>query len=232
MLLALCLILITTASAKHVVVVLDTAVTDSQIPRVSEMKLALEQAYTKYTLPQDQHTLIAFGQKSAEIVFEREQNPGKIKEYIRNLEFTPGCADWSRGLQLVNEGLDADIVYLLVDENPCGQNPSAELYRLASAKVMVKIIGIGTEASSKWAPKMHSVHSYRYLLRHLPHSQRKRDVVVREVVDSLTAGEIVAIVIVCVILGLLLLISCGYAVRQRTYSTRVKRRRNRATEIV
>ena len=221
MILSLLLVFIPLVSGKHVVVVLDTAVTDSQITKVPEMKLALEQAYKKYMLPQDQHTLIAFNQKSGDTVFEREQSPSKIAEYIRDLEFKPGCADWSRGLQLVNEGLEADIVYLLVDENPCGQNPSKELYRLASAKIMVKIIGIGTQVSRKWAPQMHSVHSYRYLLH--KSQRRKRDIVVREAVDSLSTGEIVAVVIVSVILGLLLLISCGYAVRGRV---RMMKRRN------
>lgn len=222
LLVLLVLSVVSIGHSKHVVVVLDTAITETQAPRVEEMKLALEQAYKKYMLPQDTHTLITFGEHDAETVFEREQNPAKIGEYIRHLKFATGCADWSRGLQRVNEGLEANSVYLIVDENPCGKNPSGQLYRLASAQIPLRIIGIGTKVSPKWAPEMTSVHSYRYLLR--GHPQHKRDIVVREAVEALSGGEIAAVVIVSILLGLLLLISCGYALRHRINKNRAKPR--------
>ena len=195
------------------VIVLDTAIPEHGMEQ--SIKNALKHAFDRYMNDQTLLSVIIFDGKSAKYLFKNVRcvERDRIFLAIDSIQFTVGCADWTLGLDMVD--MSANNVYLITDENPCGKDPSERASILKKQGIHVHTIGIGPKVDAKWLKSIGDTHyiSSKYTFK----SQGRKRIVSKHDVpsESLTGGEIAAVVIISVLLVLLIVFSCWYACREK-----------------
>jgi len=202
-------------SAKQNVVVFDVAVAEHDVNREMNIKKALKHAFDKYTIDQDTMSAIVFDGKTAHYLFKNVKcvERDRIFLAIDSIRFTVGCADWTLGLNIVD--ISADNVYLITDENPCGKDPSERALLLKKHGAHIHAIGIGPKIDDKWTKRVGTTHytSSKYTF---PNRQFRR-ISAKHVIETepLSAGEIVAVVVISVLFFVLIIFSCWYSCREK-----------------
>jgi len=195
------------------VILIDTAIPEHGMEQ--SIKNALKHAFDRYMNDQDKISAIVFDGKKAKYLFQNVRciERDRIFLAIDSIQFTVGCADWALGLDMVD--LSANNVYLITDENPCGKDPTERATLLKKHGMHIHTIGIGPKIDPKWLKIVGNSHyiSSRYTFK----NNAKRNIVSKHDLptESLTGGEIAAVVIISILLVALIVFSCWYACRMK-----------------